>query len=115
MPRPLRVARVGYSFMGVIHAQGWVAASRFFDLGQTPEIPVDWGRNIDAVADFAQCFCVGRAETDWRTIIADPDNDVADICTPGSFTPPSPSRPSRQENTFSSSSPSIILSKKPRL
>ncbi len=88
MPKPLRVALIGYSFMGAIHAQGWTAAPRFFDLGRTPELAVVCGRNADAAGDFARRFGISRVETDWQNIVADPSIDVVDICTPGKLHAP---------------------------
>jgi predicted dehydrogenase len=34
----MRVAMIGYGFMGAAHSQGWRVAPRFFDLPATPEM-----------------------------------------------------------------------------
>lgn len=88
MPHTLKVALIGYSFMGSIHAQAWTTAPRFFDLGATPELAVVCGRNEDAAREFAQKFGISRVETDWRTVVEDPEIDVVDICTPGKLHAP---------------------------
>ena len=80
---PLRIAIIGYSFMGSVHAQAWTTAPRFFDLGTEVTLAVVCGRDEAAAAAFAQRFAVERIETDWRTVIASDDIDVVDICTPG--------------------------------
>ncbi|TLM82494.1 Gfo/Idh/MocA family protein [Pseudarthrobacter sp. NamE5] len=86
--RPLKVALVGYSFMGSIHAQAWATAPRFFDLGVDPELAVVCGRSADAAGSFARKFLVDRVETDWRKVVTDPEVDVVDICTPGKLHSP---------------------------
>ena len=80
----LRIAMIGYAFMGRAHSQAWRNAHRFFDLPQTPEMRVLCGR--DAAATEAAAQRLGWAEwvTDWREVIARDDVDVVDICTPGS-------------------------------
>jgi predicted dehydrogenase len=80
----LRVAMVGYGFMGAAHSQGWRVAPRFFDLPLVPQMTLIVGRdaaNLDAAADK---FGWRERATDWRTAVARDDVDVVDICTPGS-------------------------------
>jgi predicted dehydrogenase len=82
--RTLRVAMIGYGFMGAAHSQGWRVAPRFFDLPLTPHMTLIVGRdpaNLDAAA---HKFGWLERETDWRTTVARDDIDVVDICTPGS-------------------------------
>ena len=43
---PLRVAVIGYSFMGRIHTQAWLTAGRFFDLGTRVEVAAVCGRDF---------------------------------------------------------------------
>ncbi|WP_309069053.1 Gfo/Idh/MocA family oxidoreductase [Microbacterium sp.] len=77
----LRVALIGYSFMGRIHAQAWQTAPRFFDVSAEVDLVV--GRDAAAVEKFAHTFDIPRWSTDWREAIADPDIDAIDICVPG--------------------------------
>ena len=79
----MRVAMIGYAFMGAAHSQAWRTAPRFFDLPETPELAVLCGRT--AAAAEAAAHRLGWAEwaTDWRDVVTRDDVDVVDICTPG--------------------------------
>ena len=79
----LRVAMVGYGFMGAAHSQGWRVAPRFFDLPATPTMDVLVGRNAGAVSAAAAKWGWTETATDWRDVIARDDIDVIDIVTPG--------------------------------
>lgn len=81
--RPLRVAMIGYGFMGAAHSVGWRQAPRMFDLRADVEMAVVVGRNADAVAKAAQKWGWAESATDWREIIARDDVDIVDIVTPG--------------------------------
>jgi predicted dehydrogenase len=82
--RELRVAMVGYGFMGAAHSQGWRVAPRFFDLAAEPVMATIVGRDADRVESARAKFGWQRAETDWRRVVDDPSIDVVDICSPGS-------------------------------
>jgi predicted dehydrogenase len=79
----MRVAMIGYGFMGAAHSQGWRVAPRFFDLPASPEMAVIVGRHADAVAVAAQKWGWAESATDWREVIARDDIDIVDIVTPG--------------------------------
>lgn len=79
----LRVAMIGYGFMGAAHSQGWRTAPRVFDLPAEPEMAVLVGRNAEAVAAAAQKWGWAESATDWREVVARDDIDVVDIVTPG--------------------------------
>jgi predicted dehydrogenase len=79
----LRVAMIGYGFMGAAHSQGWRTAHRVFDLPAEPDMAVVVGRNAEAVAAAAQKWGWAESATDWREVIARDDIDVVDIVTPG--------------------------------
>jgi predicted dehydrogenase len=79
----MRVAMIGYGFMGAAHSQGWRVAPRFFDLPASPEMTVVVGRNADAVAAAAAKWGWAESATDWRDVIARDDVDIVDIVTPG--------------------------------
>jgi len=79
----LRVAMIGYGFMGAAHSQGWRVAPRFFDLPAQPAMSVVVGRNHAAVTAAADKWGWSEAATDWRDVIARDDIDVVDIVTPG--------------------------------
>ncbi|MHC6229246.1 Gfo/Idh/MocA family protein [Arthrobacter sp. MMS24-T111] len=79
----LRVAMIGYGFMGAAHSQGWRTAPRVFDLPAEPDMAVIVGRNAQAVNEAARKWGWAEATTDWRDVIAREDIDVVDIVTPG--------------------------------
>lgn len=81
--RPLRVAMIGYGFMGSAHSVGWRQAPRMFDLPAEPEMAVIVGRNADAVAAAAEKWGWAESATDWREVVARDDIDIVDIVTPG--------------------------------
>ncbi|MFJ4159718.1 Gfo/Idh/MocA family protein [Microbacterium testaceum] len=81
--RPLRVAMIGYGFMGAAHSVGWRQAPRMFDLPREVEMAVVVGRNADAVASAAAKWGWAESATDWREVIARDDIDIVDIVTPG--------------------------------
>lgn len=79
----LRVALIGYGFMGAAHSVGWRQAPAVFDLPEDVERAVLVGRNAAAVAQAAQKWGWAESATDWREVIARDDIDVVDIVTPG--------------------------------
>ena len=82
-PGRLGIGMVGYSFMGVAHSQGWRNARSFFDPMLVPELVAIGGRDAGAAGDMARRFDWQHVETDWRALVARPDVDLVDICTPG--------------------------------
>ncbi|MBT2249339.1 Gfo/Idh/MocA family oxidoreductase [Arthrobacter sp. BHU FT2] len=79
----LRVAMIGYGFMGAAHSQGWRTAHRVFDLPAEPEMAVLVGRNAAGVDQAARKWGWAESATDWRKVVARDDIDVVDIVTPG--------------------------------
>src|SRR5208282_6170599 len=82
-PLQLRVAMIGYGFMGAAHSYAWRAASMAFDLGAVPVLAVLCGRDQAAVQQKAARFGFAETATDWRTVVARNDIDIVDVCTPG--------------------------------
>ncbi|WP_221586205.1 Gfo/Idh/MocA family protein [Microbacterium sp. G2-8] len=83
MTGALRVAMIGYGFMGAAHSQAWRTAPRVFGLPRAIEMSVIVGRNEDAVTAAAAKWGWNEAATDWREVVARDDIDVIDIVTPG--------------------------------
>jgi len=79
----MRVAMIGYGFMGAAHSQGWRVAPRIFDLPAFPEQALIVGRHADAVAAAGRKWGWAESATDWREAIQRDDIDIIDIVTPG--------------------------------
>ncbi|HEY0001706.1 MAG TPA: Gfo/Idh/MocA family oxidoreductase [Actinoplanes sp.] len=83
MSGQLRVAMVGYAFMGAAHSQAWRTVNRAFDLPLSAEMSVVCGRSAGAVATAAATLGWASSATDWRAVVDRDDIDLIDICTPG--------------------------------
>src|SRR3954471_17447844 len=79
----LRVAMVGYAFMGAAHSQAWRNAHRFFDLPAVPELAVLCGRDGVAFHQAADRRAWPETATDWREVVSRDDIDVVDVSSPG--------------------------------
>jgi predicted dehydrogenase len=79
----LRVALIGYQFMGRAHANAWRQAGRFFELPAEVELAVLCGRTPGAVEAAAAKLGFAEASSDWEEVVQRPDIDVVDVCTPG--------------------------------
>ncbi len=81
--RKLNVAMIGGGFMGKAHAMAYAAMPMFF--WPAPAIPV---RKVvvDVNQEMAETardrFGFEEASADWRAVVARPDIDIVDICTP---------------------------------
>lgn len=79
----MRVAMIGYAFMGAAHSQGWRTAHHAFDLPAAPEMAVLCGRTPTATEQAAARLGWSSWVTDWHEVLERDDVDVVDICTPG--------------------------------
>ncbi len=82
MKRTLKIAMIGYNFMGRAHSKAWRQAPRFFDLPAEVELKTLCGRNRPAVEAAARQLGWSQVVTDWREAVEDPEIDIVDICTP---------------------------------
>ncbi|NUR78001.1 MAG: Gfo/Idh/MocA family oxidoreductase [Thermoleophilia bacterium] len=73
---------VGYGMMGRAHAYGYTLAPRVRELAVAPRLRAISGRDADAVARAAGRYGVDEWTTDWRALVARPDVDIVDVCTP---------------------------------
>jgi predicted dehydrogenase len=80
--RALSVGLIGYKFMGKAHSNGWRQAPRFFDLGTEVRMKTICGRDKSAARRAAMNLGWDETEVDWRRVVADPQIDIVDICTP---------------------------------
>jgi len=83
MSKTLRVAMIGYGFMGKVHSHAWRSVNHFFPDAPQIEMTVICGRSKDALEAARVTFGWNEAETDWKKVIARSDIDVIDICTAG--------------------------------
>ncbi len=82
--KTLRVAVIGYAFMGKAHSQAWRNVAAYFDVPAV-EQAVLVGRNATEVAAAAARFGWAESATDWREVIARDDIDIIDVCAPGNM------------------------------
>jgi predicted dehydrogenase len=82
MLKSLRIGIIGYRFMGKAHSNGWLQASRFFDVGSEPVLQVACGRNESSVKEFASRWGWKRTETDWKKVVESEDVDIIDVSLP---------------------------------
>ncbi len=80
---PLKVAMIGYEFMGRAHSNAWRQVGHFFELAREPHLQVVCGRNEGRVAEAARRLGWAEHAVDWREVVAREDIDVVDVCTPG--------------------------------
>ena len=81
--KPLNIGLIGYGFMGRTHSNGYKRVNDFFpELQHRPVLKAVCGRSEDKVKAFADQWQYETTETDWRALIARPDIDAVDICTP---------------------------------
>ena len=83
MKQPLRVAMIGYGFMGKVHSHAWRSVNRFFPDAPQVEMSLICGRNASALEEARKTFGWLDSETDWKKIISRSDIDIVDICTAG--------------------------------
>src|SRR5579885_1735177 len=81
--KKLNVAMIGYRFMGKAHSNAWRQVARFFDVPFEPLMKVVCGRDRAEVERAARIYGWEEHATDWEEVVARPDVDVVDICTPG--------------------------------
>jgi predicted dehydrogenase len=82
MAKPLNIGMIGYGFMGRAHSNGYSQVSHFFDLAYKPILKAACGRDPEKTAAFAKTWGYESVESDWKKLIARPDIDAIDICTP---------------------------------
>ncbi|NBN91272.1 MAG: gfo/Idh/MocA family oxidoreductase [Actinobacteria bacterium] len=83
MFQKLRVAMIGYGFMGKVHSNAWRNVNRFFPDAPQIEMAVICGRSKEALENARVTFGWNEAVTDWQSAISRKDIDIVDICTAG--------------------------------
>ncbi|MCE9545742.1 MAG: Gfo/Idh/MocA family oxidoreductase [Planctomycetia bacterium] len=85
MPTPLRIGLVGYGFMGRAHSNAYRKVNNFFDLEYRPVLQAVCARDKEKAQAFADTWGYASVETDWKKLVARPDIDAVDICTPNNL------------------------------
>src|SRR3970282_2280068 len=79
----VNVALIGYAFMGRAHSNAYRQVVPFLAPRLTPRLKVICGRSARNVEAAARQWGWDEAATDWQAVVARPDVDLVDICTPG--------------------------------
>jgi predicted dehydrogenase len=85
MAKPLNIGMIGYGFMGRAHSNAYRKVNHFFDLEHQPVLKAVCARDAAKAQSFADKWGYESIETDWRKLIARPDIDAVDICTPNNL------------------------------
>ncbi len=80
--REVGIGIVGYGTMGRAHSYGYTVIPVLRQLQVRPRLVVMSGRDREKVAAAARAYGVEASVTDWREVIAHPDVDIVDICSP---------------------------------
>lgn len=80
--KELRVAMMGYGFMGRAHSNAYKRLTDFFPVQHKPVLKAVCARNAEKAQSFADTWGYERVETDWRKVVEAPDIDLIDIGTP---------------------------------
>jgi len=81
----LNVGMIGYGFMGRTHSNAYCKVNHFFDVPRRPVLKVICGLVEDQARAFAEQWGYESHTTDWKSVIADDNIDVVDICVPNNL------------------------------
>ena len=84
MKKALNIALIGHKFMGKAHSHAYKDVSMFFELECKPVMKVLCGIGND-LESTALKYGWETCEESWEKVVADPEIDVIDICTPDNF------------------------------
>jgi predicted dehydrogenase len=82
MTKELRVAMIGYGFMGKAHSHAYRTVNNFFQREHRPVLQVLCGRDAAKAKAFADAWGYRYVVHDWRDAVTRNDVDAVDICTP---------------------------------
>ena len=83
--KELRVGMIGYGFMGRAHSNAYKQVGQFFPSEHKVVLKAACARNEAEIKKFAAQWGYESLETDWKKLVARPDIDVVDICTPNNL------------------------------
>lgn len=82
MPKPINIALIGSKFMGRVHSNAYLKASRFFDLSRTPVMHTVAARNVENLVAFSRRWGWRNFTDQWRLAVQNPEIDLLDVATP---------------------------------
>lgn len=84
--KTVNVAMIGAQFMGKTHSNAWRKVGMFFDLPVEPVMKVMCGKFPEELAT-AKKWGWEETSLDWEAVVARPDIDIIDVCTPNFLHP----------------------------
>jgi predicted dehydrogenase len=78
----VRIAMIGYGFMGRMHSYAYRVASLIRTLPCSPRLVVLCGRNASDVEEASRAYGFEGWSTDWQDVVSRRDIDLVDVCTP---------------------------------
>ena len=85
MSQTCNIALLGQKFMGRAHSNAYLKAERFFNLPIRPVMHSIVGRDLIALAAFADRWKWHKYNTTWKDVVKEAPIDLVDICTPNSM------------------------------
>jgi predicted dehydrogenase len=85
MSQVCNIALFGQKFMGRAHSNAYLKAGRFFNLPSAPVMHTIVGRDLIALAPFADRWGWHRYTTSWKEVLKDTAIELVDICTPNAM------------------------------
>lgn len=82
MPPSCNIALLGQKFMGRAHSNAYQKASCFFNLPLKPVMHTIVGRDLIALAPFADRWGWKKYNTSWKEVVKESAIDLVDISTP---------------------------------
>ena len=80
--KEINIGIVGARFMGRAHSNAWYDVKQYYDLPFTPVMKAACDIDPASGTAFAERWGWQGFEDSWETLVARPDLDLIDICTP---------------------------------
>lgn len=85
MAQPCRIGLLGQKFMARAHSNAYQQVARFFNLPMQPVMHTIVGRDLIALAPFADRWGWHNYSTNWKEVVKNPEIDLIDISTPNNM------------------------------
>jgi len=76
------IALLGQKFMGRAHSNAYMKVDKFFNVPLRPVLHTIIGRDLIALAPFADRWGWKRYNTSWKEVVKNSEIDLVDVCTP---------------------------------